>query len=195
MPVIYLIRHGQTDWNAAERLQGQSDTPLNDKGRAQAKRNGEVLRGLLGDPAAFDYVSSPLMRTRHTMEIVRGELGLPAEGYRTEPRIMEINFGSWQGSTWDELRSKDAAVMEARFADPWNTVAPGAGGESFAMVQARTLEWLEEIDRDTVAVAHGGIHRVICAKLQNLPGIEAARMKVRQDRILIIDAERKVSWV
>lgn len=195
MPVIYLIRHGQTDWNAAERLQGQADTPLNDKGRAQAKRNGEVLRGLLGDPDGYDYVSSPLARTRHTMEIVRGELGLPPQGYRTEPRIMEINFGLWQGSTWNELRARDAAAMESRFADPWNTVAPGEGGESFAMVQARALEWLEEVERDSVVVAHGGIHRVICAHLQGLPGKEAAGMKVRQDRILVIGADRKLNWV
>ncbi|MEC9368072.1 MAG: histidine phosphatase family protein [Pseudomonadota bacterium] len=195
MPVIYLIRHGQTDWNATERLQGQADTPLNDKGRAQAKRNGAVLRGLLGNPSAFDYVSSPLLRTRHTMEIVRGQLGLPPDGYKTDPRVMEINFGRWQGSTWDELRAQDAAVMEARFADPWNTVAPGEGGESFAMVQARALQWFDGVSRDSIVVTHGGIHRVICAKLQNLPGNEAAQMKVRQDRILVIDAERKVSWV
>ena len=74
--LIYLIRHGQTDWNAEGRLQGQADTGLNDTGRAQATRNGEFLAGLVADPAAFDFVASPLSRTRETMERVRAAMGL-----------------------------------------------------------------------------------------------------------------------
>ena len=62
--LIYMIRHGQTDWNADERLQGQQDIALNDLGRSQATRNGETLVARLGSAASYDFVSSPLSRTR-----------------------------------------------------------------------------------------------------------------------------------
>jgi broad specificity phosphatase PhoE len=79
-PVLYYIRHGETDWNAGHRLQGQADTPLNAAGQAQAQRCGKILRKLLAlrgqDAAALDYVSSPLSRARVTMELIRGTLGL-----------------------------------------------------------------------------------------------------------------------
>ncbi|HDO51817.1 MAG TPA: histidine phosphatase family protein, partial [Rhizobiales bacterium] len=136
MPIIYVIRHGQTDWNATLRLQGQIDTPLNETGRGQAKRNGQVLADLVANSQDFDFVASPLGRTRETMEIIRSNMGLPAAGYRTDDVLMEIHFGDWQGSTWDELRAEHPDEVAARFDDPWNTVAPGPGGESFAMVSA-----------------------------------------------------------
>src|SRR5690606_32233692 len=75
-PTIYLVRHGQTDWNAEYRLQGQADTDLNETGRAQAGRNGRRLAGLVADPAGFDFVSSPMRRTRETMERLRAAMGL-----------------------------------------------------------------------------------------------------------------------
>ena len=59
---IYFVRHGQTDWNAERRFQGQLDIPLNDTGRAQAARNGAALARVIGDSAGFDFVSSPLSR-------------------------------------------------------------------------------------------------------------------------------------
>ena len=74
---LYFIRHGETDWNAVQRYQGQTDIPLNDKGRAQAARNGRTLISRLGPAAAtLDYVASPLSRASETMAIVRREMGL-----------------------------------------------------------------------------------------------------------------------
>ena len=70
---VYYLRHGETDWNVAGRLQGNQDTPLNARGEGQAIHCGEVLRDLLArdgvDPGALDYASSPLMRARRTMEL------------------------------------------------------------------------------------------------------------------------------
>ena len=73
---LYLIRHGETDWNKAQRYQGQRDIPLNDTGRAQAARNGAVLRRYLPDIETYDFVSSPLSRAIETMELLRGAMGL-----------------------------------------------------------------------------------------------------------------------
>ncbi len=78
MPLIYFLRHGQTPFNAEGRIQGQIEVPLSELGRSQALRNGAVLAEVLGEPERFDFVASPLLRTRQTMEIVRSAMGLPA---------------------------------------------------------------------------------------------------------------------
>ena len=95
---LYYIRHGLTDWNAAGRLQGRLDVPLNQTGRAEATHCGEILRDLFARdelPAAdHDCVSSPLTRARETMEVMRAALGLLPAGYRVDDRLAEmIAFG------------------------------------------------------------------------------------------------------
>ena len=89
MPLIYFLRHGQTDWNAERRFQGHLDIPLNETGRGQASRNGRALAAAIGEAGAFDFVSSPLVRASETMEIVRREMGLDPKAYRTDLRLRE----------------------------------------------------------------------------------------------------------
>lgn len=187
MPTIFLVRHGQTDWNATERLQGQEDTPLNDTGRAQAARNGKALLEAVGDPNGFDFVASPLKRTCETMEIIRGEMGLEQSGYRTDQQLMEIHFGEWQGYTWEELHWYRPDETTARFKDPWNTVAPGDGGESYAMLSARAVKWLDSVTANTIVVTHGGINRCVRGHLEGLPVTEIPHLPVPQDKVLVIE--------
>lgn len=194
MPLIYLVRHGQTDWNAEYRLQGQLDVPLNDKGRGQAKRNGETLSKLIDDASAFDFVASPLSRTSETMEIIRTAMGLDRQGYRTDDLLKEIHFGDWQNRTWDELREERPEEIAARFDDPWNYVAPGEGGESYAMLSARALAWLNTVSQDTVVVTHGGINRCVRGHLGELSEDEIPHLKVTQDKVLVI-RDGKTDWV
>ena len=112
---IYFIRHGQTAWNAEGRLQGGRDTDLNAQGEAQAAAVAERLAAVAGATLAeADFVASPLKRTRRTMEILRTALGLPPAAYRTDPRLREIGFGSWEGSTWAEIRRRDPAGAPGR---------------------------------------------------------------------------------
>jgi probable phosphoglycerate mutase len=186
MPNIYLVRHGQTDWNASLKLQGQEDTPLNDTGRGQASRNGTVLSKTLSNCDAFDFVASPLCRTRETMEIIRKALGLPADGYRTDDVLKEIHFGDWQGYTWEQLREAHPQEIAARFDDPWNTVAPGHGGESFKMLSDRAVGWLGTVDRDTVVVTHGGIIRCVMGHVEQLPVQKVPLIDIPQDRIYAV---------
>src|SRR5262245_21948808 len=138
---LYFVRHGETDWNRAQRYQGQRDIPLNDTGRAQARRNGTLLRELLGPLArTIDYVASPLQRARETMEIIRRELALPARNYRTDDRLREIDYGHWAGQLWNELPVTDAEGFAARQADPWNWRPDD--GESYHMLSDRVALWL-----------------------------------------------------
>ena len=160
-PTVFYIRHGETDWNVTGRLQGRHDVPLNARGRAQALHCGEILRELFTrdgrNVAEMDFVSSPLGRARTTMELVRAPLGLPADGYRIEPKLAEIAFGEWEGFTIAQLHTRDPQRIAAREQDKWHFVPPG--GESYQAVSARMREWHEGLARDTVTVAHGGTAR------------------------------------
>lgn len=183
-PLVYFVRHGQTDWNAALRFQGQYDVDVNDLGRAQARRNGRRLAELLGDPHRFDFVASPLRRTRETMEIIRAELRLPPRGYRLEPRLVEVHFGDWQGMTVDEVEAASPGVAAEREADKWRFLPPGAGAESYDLLSARIAPWLSALDRDTVCVTHGGVIRSIFMLTGAAGRSEAASLDIPQDRIL-----------
>ena len=106
---LYFIRHGETDWNAEARLQGQQDVPLNEFGRVQAEEAGERLRRAVPHYPDVDYVASPLLRARETMERLRAAIGLEPPSYRVDERLKELSFGDWEGLTWRELRRRDPA--------------------------------------------------------------------------------------
>jgi broad specificity phosphatase PhoE len=194
MALVYFLRHGETDWNAVRRIQGHLDAPLNDKGRGQAARNGRALAALVADPSAFDYVSSPLVRASETMEIVRRELGLEPQGYRTDLRLREYNLGDWQGSLYDDIEKHFPDLVTEQRRDPWNFTYPGHGGESFALLSARVLAWFSEIERDTVATAHGGVMRVLRRHLLDLSAAEMFKLDIPQDQVLRIE-NGVLSWV
>lgn len=186
---LFLVRHGETDWNVEGRLQGQRDIPINATGRAQARRNGEALSAILADagrdPGDFDWVASPLSRARETMEILRAAMGLDPAAYRVDPRLVEISFGAWEGSTLPEIKLRDAAGHAARKADKWEFVPPG--GESYRMLSERTAPWLSGLAADTVCVAHGGITRVARGLLETIPSADIPVLPIRQDRIYLWD--------
>lgn len=184
MPLIYFLRHGETDWNAEGRTQGQLDVPLNGVGRRQAARNGGVLRAAISDPTTFDFVTSPLCRATETMEIVRREMGLPPRDYRTDDRLREVHRGEWQGHILADLISQRPEVRAAYQNGRWNVQPPG--GESPAMLNARVLEWLDEVRRDTVVVAHGGPMRCIRGALMSLDTEETLALPAPQDLVLRI---------
>jgi broad specificity phosphatase PhoE len=191
---VYFVRHGQTDWNAEGRLQGQADTDLNDFGRAQATRNGELLRTLIADPAGFDFVASPMRRTRETMERLRVAMGLPAEGYRTDERLVEVNFGAWQERTFAELETVDPGCFARREEDKWRFVPPGEGAESYEALTRRIRPFLEGIAGDTVCVTHGGVLRAIFSLTDTLPPEECAALQIPQDRVLRL-RDGRLEWL
>lgn len=182
---IYHIRHGQTDWNAAGRLQGAQDIPLNDRGRAQADANGRALAAHFAEigrsTEEFTFVASPLGRTRETMERVRAGLGLPREGYELAPSLREISFGRFEGLTYAEVEAHAPAAMAALRRDKWTYLPPG--GESYVVLCARVRAWLETTSGDMVIVAHGGIFRALRAVIEELDDPQLAHLFVPQDRI------------
>ena len=183
-PLFYFMRHGETDWNAEGRLQGQRDTPLNAVGYRQATACGEILRGLLErdgrDPRAFDYVASTLVRARKTMELVRAALGLDAAGYRTDARLAELAFGRWEGLTFAEIKHNpaDVELLATREHDRWGFRAPG--GESYADLLVRVRRWHATVGRDTIVVAHGGVARALIVQFGAEPPAAAAVHPIEQ---------------
>jgi probable phosphoglycerate mutase len=188
-PVLYFARHGETDWNAEKRLQGQKDIPLNALGRTQGARCGVILRGLFAEQGvaahALDYVSSPLGRARNTMELIRTELGLKPAHYRMDDRLKEMSFGRWEGFTFPELQGKEAEALAAREADKWGYVLPE--GESYAQLEVRVRGWYETIERDTVVASHGGVCRVLMAHLGILPNDKASTGNIGQGVVYVFN--------
>lgn len=183
---LYVVRHGETDWNREARLQGQRDTPLNALGRAQAAAAAGRVAALVPDPARLDYVASPLARTRDTMEILRAGLGLAPDAYRVDERLRELSFGQWEGSTWREIRARDPQRALARERDRWNAVPPG--GESYAMLAVRLAPFLSGLTRDALIVTHGGVARAMLAAACGVSEDRAPRIDIWQGRVLVIDA-------
>ncbi len=194
LPDCYFIRHGQTSWNAERRFQGQRDTPLNDLGRSQAHGNGLKLASIVGDGSGYDFVSSPLSRTRETMEILRRAMGLDPAGYRTDPILVEVHFGDWQGSTLAELEVTTSAAIRERDRDKWNYLPPGEGAESYAMLAERIRPWVETLAGPTVCVTHGGVIRSLFTLTGQMSGREASNMDIPQDRILRL-RDGRVAWL
>lgn len=191
-PTVYFIRHGETDWNAQGRLQGQRDIPLNDRGRAQAEAAGARLRTLAPHYAGLDFVASPLGRTRETMERMRAVISLDPAAYRTDDRLKELTFGVWEGLTWKEVRACDPRGAAGRERDKWGFVPPG--GESYAGLADRIAPVFEGLVRDTVVVSHGGVARAALALTGAVAREAAPRLDIWQGRILVLPGEGGYDW-
>lgn len=193
--LVYMVRHGQTDWNAEGRLQGQKDIPLNGVGERQAAANGRALKTLIGAHVGdYDFVSSPLTRCRQTMEAIRGELGLDIGAYRMDERLREISFGDWEGHTLAEIEERHPDAIAVREASKWDFIPPGESAESYEILSWRIAAWLATVDRPTVCVAHGGVIRSVFRIKDLMSGGDAAVAPIPQDRILKID-EGSAQWV
>jgi broad specificity phosphatase PhoE len=168
---VVLVRHGLTDWNEQGRLLGRSETPLNQRGHAQARALGEALRGL----RPGEIRSSPQRRTVQTAEAIAAACGLTVT---QDDRLAEIWLRGWQGKTFAELR--DDADVHAYLRDPFHT---SDEIEPLLSVRARigaTIEDLREHPRDApvVLVSHGDPLRILVGEILGLPPGEFRRFAV-----------------
>jgi broad specificity phosphatase PhoE len=179
---IFLVRHGETEWNRARRYQGWSDSPLTPEGVAQAEALGRRLAAL-PEAADAEIVASPLGRARRTAEIIAGCLGRAAPP-RLDERLREISLGSWDGLMRKEVRSR----LGGRFAEgEWYFRTPD--GESYEAFAARLADWLGDAgEAPLIAVCHGVVTRVLRGLYAGLPRVAALRLAVPQDRIFRLAA-------
>lgn len=193
LPLIYFVRHGETAWNAEGRLQGQSDIDISPVGRSQADRNGRELKSLIGSAEGFDFVASPMRRTRETMERLRAAMGLDPHAYRTDKRLVELSFGDWQGFSYEDLEKRDPGITAERAADKWCFVPPGEGAESYALLLERVRPAILGFRQPTVCVTHGGIIRTLFVMSGMLTTDEASVVDTPQNKILRLEAGR-LAW-
>ena len=189
---IYLVRHGETDWNLQERMQGQADNELNDTGRKQAQIVADKLRGITFD-AAF---SSTLCRAVTTAEII---LGQQKDLLQKDARVMEIGFGPWEGE-------KIARVMDEIhplhnfFAGP-DRYFPPEGAESFWQLYARSEDFMNQVVfplenhcKNVLIVGHGAWNRSILNPLKQIPLAEFWSEPLENCAVEILDlSENRLS--
>ena len=179
---LLLIRHGETDHVARGLLQGHTDVPLNEAGRAQAfalQPRLTFLRAL--EPVVF---SSDLIRARAT-----AELACPWATPRIDARLREMNFGAFEGRTFDDNRRMFGETFTDWMSAP--AVKRPPAGETVAELQARLLEWLNSIEKGTTVVfAHGGVLRALISWARgvtmdwslSIPPVSAVWLRLSPDR-------------
>ena len=166
--ILYLTRHGETDYNAEGRYQGRLDIPLNAKGIAQAKALAESL----AETPIDRIVSSPQLRARKTAEIVAARLALPLE---LSSALVEINMGVFENLTREEAR--------ARYPEHWQRISekaeylPPPEGESHEEVLQRALGEIKRLqslyaEQSVLVVCHGFVARTLHCHLLNIPYAE-----------------------
>ena len=175
MTTVYLIRHGQTDWNKEEIFRGRADVPLNDHGRDEAMALSGYLEGVNVDAC----YSSPLGRARETAEIIARPHSLDVN---IDDGIIDVDYGEWQGFSEAKARKNYAETYQRWLERPHHIKFPG--GESLSAVRKRSLASLEVIragypDGVVFVVAHRVVTKVVMCAVLGLGN--AAFWRIRQD--------------
>ena len=183
--MIYLVRHGETEWNRAGRMQGQLDSPLTERGQTQARAVGETLAELTNGANGLALVASPLGRTMATAAVIAQAVGsagsLGAPDIATDARLMEMSWGEWDGLTHAEIEARNPGELARREAGRWDHRPPG--GENYATTAPRVAGFLAEVDpnRPLIVVSHGGAGRVIRGLYGKLSRDEMLNLEQPQD--------------
>ncbi len=178
IPRIYLVRHGETEWNRDGRMQGQQDSLLTVRGRAQARRSGQAL-ARLGATNLPAWVS-PLGRAVATAALISEEVELGS--LVLEPRLMEVGLGSWEGRTGEDIVLQYGKELEGIPRSAWSFKCPD--GEGYAAAVCRIGQWLGEREESAVVViTHGMLGRVFRSMLTGMSPEISMVTNVPQDAI------------
>ena len=164
--MLYIIRHGKTDWNLRHKLQGKTDIPLNEEGRQMARKAGEEYRNVHFDVC---YVS-PLNRAQETAKLLLEGRDVPVI---TDERLSEMGFGIYEGV--ESVFNKPECPVRELFFNPAGYIAPN-GAESLEKLYERTGSFLKEIafplvkeGKDVLIVGHGAMNSAIFCQVMNKP--------------------------
>tara|TARA_B100000609_G_scaffold169150_1_gene143147 strand:+ start:1646 stop:2248 length:603 start_codon:yes stop_codon:yes gene_type:complete len=192
---IYLIRHGETVWNRALRLQGHKDTPLTMRGVKQARSLGFALRKVLKNKTPSFFYSSPIGRAKQTATIISDIIDFDVEKMEYKSSLKEITFGDWDGLNMQEILAQYKTSWEKRKSDRWNISPPN--GESFQEAKKRVIRLLTEIamQQHVVIVAHGSLNKVIRGCWCNLSDAETLSLDEPQNGFYCLVDENREYFV
>ena len=159
--LLYLARHAETVYNAGARMQGHmAHTPLTRAGIAQAEAMGAALAAHFGRDADLDIWASPAGRTLQTVAIITEHLGRDFFAVKTDPRLLEIDVGRWEGRAYADIIAEQGPIV-CPAARAFNVMPPE--GEYYPAIAARLREWLADLDpaRTALVVSHGITLRVL----------------------------------
>ena len=180
--MLYLIRHGKTDWNVRHKLQGRTDIPLNEDGRRMAEAAREIYRDV-----HFDICfSSPLIRARETAEILLRGRDIPI---LTDDRLQELGFGSFEGQE-NSFDIPDSPI-NVLFFTPEKYMDPPGGAESLDALFERTGAFLREKaepllaeNKDVLIVGHGAMNSSIVCQVRNMPRADFWKVGIENCKLL-----------
>lgn len=182
-PKIWFLRHGQTEWNKAYRLQGQLDSPLTEQGIADARQQAALIAPVLAqNPAIF---VSPLGRTRQTADIALG-----GAAYETDARLMEIHAGAWQGRYRKDLIAEHPA-WQAQTPTALEIYQAAEEGEGLAALQARITEFLDALTGPAVIVSHGLLGQVLRSLVCGWDMAQAGALSNNQGCVYVLENEQE----
>jgi probable phosphoglycerate mutase len=183
---IFLVRHGETEWNLQRRVQGRFDSPLTERGIIQARAVGRLV-AKLPDAGSIRIVTSPQGRARRTAEIIAEESAVVPQ-LIIDDRLREISVGSWDGLTYHEIALRYPGIFDGRGRHEWYFSSPD--GDTYEGFAARVGEWLNEAAeaRLLVAVTHGIVSRVLRGLYARLPRETALTLPVPQDKVFRLSA-------
>ncbi len=166
--MLFVLRHGEIEWNRVGRFQGQKDSPLTALGEAQAAAIRRLLKRYLTDLESVPIWCNPLGRACRSCELVCAALGIEPGRIQESDALKEINFGHWEGITATEAAMADRDAYDLRYRDKFHNPVPG--GESYRDVYQRVSSWIGAIDPQyqTVILAHGSLNRVVAAATADL---------------------------
>ena len=182
-PILYLLRHGQTEWNVQGRFQGQHNSPLTPRGKEDAAAQGRLLGPIFAQHPAIDIYASPLGRVRQTTDIA-------LKNHNRSPQfhdsLMEIHIGDWQGLALPEIESGWPDLFNAH-TTTFDLLAMSPTGEGIDVLFARCTAFLQSLRAPSVLFSHGAAMAVLRSIARDLPPRDVAHLDHRQGCIYRIE--------
>jgi probable phosphoglycerate mutase len=168
-PQLFLLRHGQTEWNVEGRLQGHLDSPLTSLGLEQAAQQREILKPILSQYPGIKVDASPLGRAWKT-----AEMALDGHAVSAQDAIKEVRAGAWEGRLRDEIAAEQG--MSGSEEDMFELFLQAPNGEGVDALEARCCAYLTSLTQPTIIVSHGVVSAFLRGVLQGMDIVQIAKL-------------------